>query len=57
MEKNNIKIADLLKKMHLEDRLIENDINKLDCNINYNGIDMIIQKEREKSYEFINKWV
>ena len=53
---NSEKITDLLERLHLKDRIID-DIDKLDImldkEIDYKSIDAIIETEREKSYGYL----
>ncbi len=53
---NAEKITDLLERLHLKDRIID-DIDKLDImldkEIDYKSIDAIIETEREKSYGYL----
>ena len=50
----NSRIETLLNKFNLKDRITENNINK-EKKIDYTNINNIIKKERQKSYDFLNK--
>ena len=53
---SRIKFSRNLKdfKFNLKDRITENNINK-EKKIDYTNINNIIKKERQKSYDFLNK--
>lgn len=57
---NYEKLMDLLRRFHVEDRMLEGNIQlkeKLKKMIDYNQIDLIINEEREKTYSYLKKQV
>lgn len=50
---DNSRLYDILSKVHLEDRLIDNPAKIVFTDIDYSEVDKILSKEREISWEFL----
>ena len=53
----NAKIRDLLKRLHLENRIFEATLklDDIDMYIDYTNVTRILEKEKEKSFDFLRK--